>query len=93
MKLQSDTTKDKLLTRLRRIEGQVRGVQNMVAEERDCREVLQQLAAIRSAVQGATLAVFEEYANDCLLTLESHPSPGQREEMLQNLVELVGKAS
>jgi CsoR family transcriptional regulator, copper-sensing transcriptional repressor len=93
MKLRSEVAKEKLLNRLRRIEGQLRGVQTMVSDERDCREVLQQLSAIRSAVQGATLSVFEEFASDCLLDLEQHPTPDERAEMVRDLVELVGKTS
>ena len=42
-------SKEDILKRLRRIEGQVRGVARMVEEDRDCREVIQQLAAIRAA--------------------------------------------
>ena len=56
MKLQDPNAKQGLIRRLRRIEGQLRGVQTMVDEERDCQEILQQLSAIRSAVQGASLA-------------------------------------
>ena len=91
MKLTDEVAKDQLMRRLRRIEGQVRGVQGMVAEERDCREILQQLASIRSAVKGASLAFVEEYASRCLLNDE----PGdrdRREELLNNLIVLLGKA-
>ena len=49
MKIQSDEVRDNLQRRLRRIEGQVRGVQKMVDDDRDCHEVIQQLSAIRSA--------------------------------------------
>jgi CsoR family transcriptional regulator, copper-sensing transcriptional repressor len=55
MKLQNQEIKKQLLSRLRRIEGQVRGVQGMIDEERDCQEILQQLSAIRSAVQGTSV--------------------------------------
>ena len=62
MKIQNEKTKQQLMSRLRRIEGQVRGVQNMLNEERECREILQQLAAIRSAVQSTSSAFLEQYA-------------------------------
>lgn len=52
--------------RLRRIEGQVRGVLRMVEEGRDCQELLQQLVAIRSAVQQASVVVARSYAGECL---------------------------
>ena len=91
MKLDNQEIKNSLLGRLRRIEGQVRGVQSMVADERDCGEILQQLAAIQSAVRSASLTFIEEYASRCLL------EPGgddrtKREELLKNLLALLGKA-
>jgi DNA-binding FrmR family transcriptional regulator len=91
MKIQNREAKEKLVQRLRRIEWQVHGVQGMVAEECDCREILQQLASIRSAVQGASLAFIEEYASRCLLSDE----PGdhaRREDLLKDLIVLLGKA-
>jgi DNA-binding FrmR family transcriptional regulator len=91
MKLADFEAKEKFQHRLRRIEGQVRGVQVMVAEERDCRDILQQLAAIRAAVQGASLAFIEEYASRCLLGSAAE-EPGQREQLLKDLMVLLSKA-
>jgi DNA-binding FrmR family transcriptional regulator len=91
MKLTDDIAKDQLNRRLRRIEGQVRGVQGMVAEERDCREILQQLASIRSAVKGASLAFIEEYAGRCLLS-DDIGDRERREDLLKDLIVLLGKA-
>jgi len=90
MKIQSPETKQQLMSRLRRIEGQVRGVQKMLEEERECREILQQLAAIRSAVQSTSSAFLEQYASDCLLNSDSQ-DPGQRLELVQELVNLINK--
>jgi DNA-binding FrmR family transcriptional regulator len=91
MKLTDEAAKDQLVNRLRRIEGQVRGVQNMISDERDCREVLQQLASIRSAIQGASLAFVEEFASLCLLSDKANDRQF-REELLKDLVILLGKA-
>ncbi len=55
-----------LLARLRRIEGQIRGLQRMVREGADCREVLQQFAAAKSALEKASLAYFLENLSRCL---------------------------
>ena len=54
-----------MLSRLRRIEGQARGVQRMVEEGRDCAEIIQQLAAIRAATQSASLFLLKHYAKEC----------------------------
>lgn len=59
-------TKADLLKRLRRIEGQVRGVAKMVEEDRACADVVQQLAAIRAAVHQASLLMVRDYASECL---------------------------
>ena len=91
MKLDNQQVKDGLLSRLRRIEGQVRGVQAMVADERDCNEVLQQLTAIQSAVRSASLAFIEEYASRCLLEPVGDDQV-RREELLKNLLSLFARA-
>ena len=92
MKLQDQNAKQGLIRRLRRIEGQLRGVQTMVDEERDCQEILQQLSAIRSAVQGASLAFLEQYVTSCLLEDAPGEQRGQREKLSRELVALLGKA-
>lgn len=66
MKLTDSSAKADLLRRVRRIEGQARGVARMIEEDRDCREVLQQLAAVRSAAHQATVALVRVYATECV---------------------------
>ena len=57
--------KQKLLTRLNRIEGQVRGLAKMLEEQRPCMEVLQQLASAQAALRGVTKAVLQNYLQRC----------------------------
>jgi DNA-binding FrmR family transcriptional regulator len=85
----SPAVKEDLLRRLRRLEGQVRGVQKMLDEERDCREILQQLAAIRSATHQASLVVVREHAAACLFQSGEIVSP---QEVLDSLVSVLEKA-
>lgn len=66
----SDTARNDVLLRLRRIEGQVRGIQRMVEENRDCREVVTQLAAIKASVASLNTLVAETYARECLCGVE-----------------------
>jgi len=47
-----DVSRDVLLKRLKRIEGQIRGIEKMIAEDRDCVSIVTQLAAVRSGVEG-----------------------------------------
>lgn len=49
---QTEVSKDMLLKRLKRVEGQLRGIQKMIAEDRDCVSIVMQLAAVRSGVEG-----------------------------------------
>jgi len=103
MKIQSQEAKDKLIQRLRRVEGQVRGVQGMLDEERDCKEIMQQLAAIHSAVQGASRFFLQEYATACLASLDDAAGEGeaatggfnrqkQREQIVRDMIALLDKS-
>ena len=99
MKIQNLETKEKLVQRLRRIEGQLRGVQSMLDEERDCREILQQLTAIHSAVQGASRFFLQEYATVCLAQLDEEDGlttagelHSKREKIIQDMITLLDKA-
>lgn len=90
MNYQDPLVKQKVIQRLRRIEGQVRGVQTMVDQERDCQEVLQQLQAIRSAVYSTSLVILKEYMNDCLLN-QAGTDPSSREELVDELISMLAK--
>jgi len=98
MKIRNNESKEKLIQRLRRIEGQVRGVQAMLNEERDCREIMQQLTAIHSAVQATSRAFFQDYAAVCLSEMDDELSTGKtgtaqakREKILQEMITLLDK--
>lgn len=58
--------KESLLRRLKRVEGQIRGVHKMVEEDRYCMDVLIQLAAIKSATNSIGLAILENHAKSCV---------------------------
>lgn len=91
MKLTDKEVKDHLLTRLNRLEGQIRGVQAMIDQDRDCKEILQQLSAIRSAVQSTSLELVRNVASDCILNIEKD-NKAAREELIEDLLFWVGKA-
>ena len=90
MMMQDDAAKQRILARLRRLEGQVRGVEAMIEQDRDCAEVLQQLSAIRSAALSASQAFLQDYASSCMQNFE-HQTPAEREAALKNLIQLFGK--
>jgi DNA-binding FrmR family transcriptional regulator len=62
---EEEVSQDLLLKRLRRIEGQIRGIQKMISEGRDCESLVIQLAAIRSAVESAGALVLNNYMKLC----------------------------
>jgi DNA-binding FrmR family transcriptional regulator len=58
--------KDALLKRLKRIEGQVRGLQRMIEEERYCIDVLTQISAATAALNGVALGVIGDHVQHCV---------------------------
>jgi CsoR family transcriptional regulator, copper-sensing transcriptional repressor len=58
--------KEALVKRLKRIEGQVRGLQRMVEEERYCIDILTQVAAVTAALDGVGLRVMEDHVRHCV---------------------------
>jgi DNA-binding FrmR family transcriptional regulator len=94
MKLQNDDLKTKLAQRLRRVGGQIRGIETMIEEGRDCREIVQQLSAAQSALQGFGRALLEEYAVECLIDNETDIiDRRKREQSLRELVTLINKVN
>jgi CsoR family transcriptional regulator, copper-sensing transcriptional repressor len=59
--------KDEYLARLRRIEGQARGLQRMVEEEKYCIDILTQVSAITKALQSVSLGLLEEHIEHCVV--------------------------
>ena len=90
MKIENQKTKENLIKRLRRIEGQLRGVQAMLEEERDCREIMQQLSAISSAVKSTSRTFFEDYAALCLADMD-RDQPEENQALLREMVALLDK--
>lgn len=76
-----------LVARLKRIEGQAKGIQRMIEEGRDCVDVLNQVAAVRAAVTGLSGELLETFALHCLRHPEDFPSPERAvEEAVRALV-------
>jgi DNA-binding FrmR family transcriptional regulator len=80
-------TKDQLLKRLRRVEGQVRGVERMVDEDRYCIDVLTQISAIQAALDKVALGLLDQHAAHCVLGA----ADGEREEKTHELMAAVGR--
>ena len=77
--------KDELRKRLSRIEGQVRGIDRMVDEEKYCVDILVQIAAVRAALDRVALGVLEDHVKGCV----AGAAPGHSEAMAEELLEVV----
>ena len=78
--------KAKIMARLRRMEGQVRGVQRMVEEDQYCLDVLTQLSAIIAAARQTGLLVLEDHVRGCVLGADQAHDEIDSEELLTELI-------
>jgi DNA-binding FrmR family transcriptional regulator len=83
------TTKDQLLDRLARIEGQIRGVARMVDEDRYCIDVVTQINAARAALDKVALGLLDGHVRHCLV--EGHGGPTDPDEQTKELMGAVGR--
>jgi DNA-binding FrmR family transcriptional regulator len=75
--------KDSYLRRLRRIEGQVRGLQGMVEEDRYCIDVLTQISAVTRALQQVALGLLDEHLGHCVRQAIEHGGPEAEEKVAE----------
>ncbi len=81
--------KVKLMHGLRRVEGQVRGIQRMVEQERYCVEVLNQIAAARMALARLALIVLEDHTGGCVSRAVTEDE--RKDEIIKELMDVVKK--
>jgi DNA-binding FrmR family transcriptional regulator len=81
-------TKDQLGNRLRRIEGQVRGIEAMVDEDRYCIDVLTQISAIQAALDKVALGLLDDHVRHCL---QQAAADGRAAEMSTEMMAAVGR--
>ena len=75
-------TKDQLLKRLRRLEGQVRGVERMVEDDRYCIDVLTQISAIQAALDKVALGLLDDHVEHCVMGVEGPKRTERTEELM-----------
>ena len=81
-------TKQQLLNRLRRIEGQVRGVEKMVEDDRYCIDVVTQISAVQAALDKVALGLLDDHAGHCIIGgAQDQPA----EELKDELMAAVGR--
>jgi DNA-binding FrmR family transcriptional regulator len=82
-------TKDQLLNRLSRVEGQVRGVAGMVEQDRYCIDVVTQISAAQAALEKIALGLVDDHVRHCLMG--EGEAPGEPADQADELMGAVGR--
>jgi DNA-binding FrmR family transcriptional regulator len=86
--LLAECTKDDIIHRLKKIEGQVKGIQKMIENEKSCVDILTQIAAIRAAINKVGVILFENHTRKCLKdALEKN----LEDKMIDDLIQVMTK--
>ena len=81
-------SKEDIMRRLKKIEGQVKGIQRMVGEDKYCVDVLVQVAAVRAALNRVGMIVFEKHSRTCM---QNAVKSSDQEAAIEELVGVLGK--
>ena len=81
------------LTRLTRIEGQVRGIRKMVEEKRYCVDIATQIKAVKAALTKVELGVLEKHIHHCVADAVASGEPEEIDKKIEEIVRLVGRMS
>ena len=81
--------KETLIKRLHRIEGQVRGIERMVGDERYCIDILTQIAAVNTALESLAFKVLDEHVNHCVSGALASGDPKEAATKSRELLEAV----
>ncbi|SJZ42464.1 metal-sensitive transcriptional regulator [Selenihalanaerobacter shriftii] len=81
--------KDDLITRLKRIEGQVRGIQRMIDEEKYCVDVLTQVAAAKAALMKVGMSILEDHTHGCVMQAVAEDE--ENDEIIDELMDVIFK--
>lgn len=85
-------TKPKIVNRLSRIEGQVRGIARMVEDDRYCVDVLTQLRAVRAALHRLETEVLRDHLDHCVMGAMTGDDPEDRKAKAAELIDLLARA-
>ena len=83
--------KEAALKRLKRIEGQVRGVSKMVEDDRYCMDVLMQISAIQQALRGVSRELMHQHLEHCVHDAVAKGDQGRERELYKEMLDLIYK--
>ncbi|MDR0880570.1 MAG: metal-sensitive transcriptional regulator [Clostridioides sp.] len=92
-KLSKRNDKDMLIKRLNRIEGQVKGIQKMVDEDRYCVDLLTQISAVRSAINKVGTIILENHIKGCVTNSIRNGDCSEADETIEELMDIINKFS
>jgi DNA-binding FrmR family transcriptional regulator len=81
--------KERLVKRLHRIEGQVRGIERMIEDDRYCIDVITQISAVTTALESLAFQILDEHVNHCVAGALASGDPAQAEAKSRELLEAV----
>ena len=81
--------KDRLVKRLHRIEGQVRGIERMIEDDRYCIDVITQISAVTTALESLAFQILDEHVNHCVAGALASGDPSEAEAKSKELLEAV----
>ena len=82
-------TRDQLLARLRRIEGQIRGIEGMVEDDRYCIDILTQISAVSTALESVALEILDDHVSHCVAGALASGEPAEANEEATELLDAV----
>ena len=88
-----ESQREDILTRLRRVEGQIRGIQRMIEDDRECEAVVTQLMAARAALDRASLRTMTHHIERCLLDPANKDNRAQLERIMSFFLKVSGAGS
>ena len=86
----NEVSKEDILNRMKKIEGQAKGIQKMIDEEKCCGDIMVQISAIRSAINRVGGLIMDRYIKECLTeSLKNNENEEKIEEVIETIVKYV----
>ncbi|HOI64442.1 MAG TPA: metal-sensitive transcriptional regulator [Mesotoga sp.] len=85
-----ESTRKAVLNRLKRIEGQIRGLQKMVENDRVCGDILTQVSAVNSALSRVSEMIIKGYARKCVIEANEAGKTEELDNLIENIIKLRG---
>lgn len=89
--MMDEKQKDKLASRLKRIEGQIGGIRKMIEEDRYCIDILTQTSAVVSALRGVEDLVMQNHLNTCVVDAIRSEDRDEQQKKLDEVMDVIGK--